>query len=173
MCCHPVQKVVSLGFCAVAASAFGQHDIGDYLTPGIVEQVERQLEPTRDEDGRPLPGWYPQPWRPVIRITVSEPFDVRVRRMNRNLDQIRVPRMSFRDTGIREVVKSLDAALTGSPRLERNVNVKLKLSPNYKGPRKLTLEIEETTARRALQQVADKMGAKLIVEPFGVSIVAE
>lgn len=164
--------LLSAGFCTVAALPLGaQHDVGDFLTPGIMEQVERQLQHTRDEDGKPLPGWYPQPYRPRIRITITEEVDVRIKQTNRNLDLIRVPRMSFKETPVREVVKSLGEAMSGSPRLQDNVNLRLRLSPNFSGPKKLTMEIEETTARKALEQVAEAMGATLIVEPFGVSII--
>ena len=164
--------VLAAGFCVAASLPLGaQHDVGDFLTPGIIEQVERQLEHTRDEDGNPLPGWYPQPFRMPIRITVTEPLDVRLQQPNRNLDRIRVPAMSFINAPVEDVVKTLRGAMNVSPRPEDNVNVVLKLSPAFKGPRRLSLEIEETTARRALQKVSDAMGAKLIVEPFGVSIV--
>jgi hypothetical protein len=180
-------RVVVLGLCAtsVVPAAAQSHRVGDFLTPGIILQVERQLEHTRDEDGRPLPGWYPQPWVPPIRITVTEPAEVRLQQVNSNLDRIFLPKLSFKDTPVADVVKELRAAMPPiPPKLEvnrlrpdeiapvqdENVNVALKLSPGFDGPRTLTLEIEPTTARKALEQVAGALGVKLIVEPFGVSL---
>jgi hypothetical protein len=180
-------RVVVLGLCATSPFplAAQSHRVGDFLTPGIMLQVERQLEHTRDEDGRPLPGWYPQPWAPPIRITVTEPEEVRIQQVNRNLDRIFLPKMSFKEVPIADVVKELRVAIPPvPPKLEvnrlnlgglapvqdENVNIVLKLSTGFNGPRTLTLEIEPTTARKVLEQVAGALGVKLIIEPFGVSL---
>lgn len=164
----------ALTACLVAPlTASAQHGaVGDFLTPAEVAAVDRQLEHTRDEDGKRLLGWYPQKQRTDAIEFKLDSLSDRIERLNQKLDTIHVPPMRFEDAPAVEVLRWMRSVLKDERKVDPDNGVVIvpKLPRDFLKPKKLSLELKDSTAREALEEFALRVGAKIVVEPFGVAI---
>lgn len=98
--------------------------------------------------------------------------------INRKLDTIIIPSVSFRDTTIREAVDfikqrsiALDTSESDSSR--KGINIVLKLDPSQGGETgtRITLGLTNVPLRTALEYIAQAANLKIKVEPYAVAIV--
>lgn len=99
--------------------------------------------------------------------------------ISRKLEEIRIPRIDFRDATVREAIdfirqRSVELDTAESDPARRGINVVLKLDPTLAGAEqstRITLQLNDVPLGTALGYVATAANLKTKVEPWAVAIV--
>lgn len=95
--------------------------------------------------------------------------------INRKLDEIEIPRVSFVDATVREAIEKLqersaELDRTAAPGEERGVNIVLKLDAAAQS-QLVTLDLTNIPLRQALEYIVNLANLKIKIEPYAILIV--